>query len=609
MAGRRASVGGWVGALVMALCHGSDAATLVQSLAQRVGTAEVVVRGVATASLPHGEPDSTRAWTATRLQVSEVFKGVAAEGLWFERRGGMLGSRVQVFPDQPAIPVGADVLAFVGRDAEGRVVPLDGPHGIVRLDCLPSPDRDTLLAQVRACGSDGGADLSAASDSPVGPQALGFLLPAPSGAGSRFLAPDRGEPVPCLVDMELLPIGVSTSAALAAVQMALEAWQDASSAAFRIAGLADFGVSSADIATNDAAVRIQLHDKYNEIGGPDTLGVGGRWMSYDAGLLPDGGLGGRVGTNRFDRSDCGFVVIEHGKAAVQSVTGLAEVVCHELGHVLGIGHSSEDLEEEDETLRGALMFAYYHGAGRGATLGTWDRDGIAQAHPTNDTPPYGEWRGVDALTSSPQWTGDPDINRWEVRAYDRLGSGTSAWTILEATANYGTFSHVGNGTVAYAPTTLGSGDRLDPAGTAYYDRCHVVIDDGVNASPPVLLRVISLTYDISPRDKLSDPWQTTYGVGGATNDPDQDDFDNLSEWLNGTHPNSAGSRIVVSAFDGGALVFPSRAYDLYQVWGAASVDGAYEPLGNAVRPTTGVGTAQVDGATSDRLFLKLERIR
>ena len=48
----------------------------------------------------------------------------------------------------------------------------------------------------------------------------------------------------------------------------------------------------------------------------------------------------------------------------------------------------------------------------------------------------------------------------------------------------------------------------------------MTIDDGVNASPPILVRVISLSYDGSPRDRLPDPWQATYAVTGAANDSD-----------------------------------------------------------------------------------------
>jgi hypothetical protein len=594
----------------LAAGHRADAAMLPGSTAWRVDAAGAIVRGVATSTVPYWEKDAPRLWTATRIEVSETLKGNTADTLWFERRGGELPMRAQVFPDQPRISQGAELLVFVQRRADRRVTPLEGSLGVVVLDDLSEQARKALVAEIRALAADPGGDFSDAIVCPADLREKGVFIPGPTGVGSRFLACDRGEPIPCWIDTELLPTGVSTGAALTAVQMALDAWEAASTASFRIEGLANFGMSAADIVTNDAAVRIQLHDKYNEIGGPLTLGVGGRWASYDATLLPNGGLGARVGTNRFDRSDCGYVVIEHGKAAVQSVTGLAEVVCHELGHVLGLGHSSDDSEEEDEALREALMFALYHGDGRGAQLGLWDQAGILLVHPTNDTPPYSEWRAVDVLTSAPQWSGDPDLNRWEMRAYDRLGGGTPTWTLSNATANYGNVSHVTNGVVAYAPAVYGQGPRLDPAGTGYYDRCYVTVEDGTNASPPVLLRVIEITYDGAPRDRLPDPWQSTYGVNGADNDPDLDGFGNLSEWINGTLPNSASSKIVITGFDGGeALVFPARAYDLYQLWSSPTVDGDYARCGNAVRPTTGVGTARVDRATADRRFLRVERVQ
>ncbi len=62
----------------------------------------------------------------------------------------------------------------------------------------------------------------------------------------------------------------------------------------------------------------------------------------------------------------------------QDPTNIEELTTHELGHVLGLGHSPNPE---------SIMFAFAHFDGRGASLAQEDRDGIAFLYPDGTLPP------------------------------------------------------------------------------------------------------------------------------------------------------------------------------------------------------------------------------
>jgi hypothetical protein len=55
-------------------------------------------------------------------------------------------------------------------------------------------------------------------------------------------------------------------------------------------------------------------------------------------------------------------------------SNLAEVACHELGHAIGLAHSSDTT---------AMMYAVAHGHGRDATLGNDDKSGVLTIYPAS----------------------------------------------------------------------------------------------------------------------------------------------------------------------------------------------------------------------------------
>jgi hypothetical protein len=117
-----------------------------------------------------------------------------------------------------------------------------------------------------------------------------------------------------------------------------------------------------------------------------TLAIGGPWSSSDN----QGTFNGR----RYVRIQSADIVMNDGIAcSIQSSPNgsefMEEVYAHELGHTLGLGHSSENENETNSRLREALMFFQAHDDGRGARLNPDDVAGLQALYKKGTTPPPG----------------------------------------------------------------------------------------------------------------------------------------------------------------------------------------------------------------------------
>ncbi len=119
---------------------------------------------------------------------------------------------------------------------------------------------------------------------------------------------------------------------------------------------------------------------------PNKLGEGGP-ISFEANtLFPNGGLGGTVNTRPFNRTSVGWLIIAHEQDFFfnGSEANLAEVICHEVGHALGLAHSTTlvpPTSETDSVLLAAMMFNIATGSDRGAVLDTHDQNVILLGYP------------------------------------------------------------------------------------------------------------------------------------------------------------------------------------------------------------------------------------
>ncbi|MEP7012006.1 MAG: matrixin family metalloprotease [Acidobacteriota bacterium] len=232
----------------------------------------------------------------------------------------------------------------------------------------------TRWLEDRAAGRTRAADYLATA--PVGAleSNFTFLLPE-DGFAIRWFRFDTGLSVRWRVNQSG-QAGVPVSLALSSLGVAVGVWNDDSSSNI------NYGVDGTTSASNglgrsDDISTILFNDPSDQVQGSfdcDTGGViaaGGPFF-FDStreyrGVRYHEAVEADIVTN--DGTDCFF----NGDAKT-----VEEIFGHELGHTLGLGHSSE---------RQALMFANAHADGRGASLNPDDRAGIAVLYGDGSTPP------------------------------------------------------------------------------------------------------------------------------------------------------------------------------------------------------------------------------
>jgi len=319
--------------------------------------------------------------------------------------------------------------------------------------------------------------------------------------------------------------------------------------------------------------------------------------------------------NDFHKTVAGSVVLAHTNTFMQNITNFTEVLTHEIGHSIGLAHSSENPSEPNPVLKQAIMYYQAHGDGRGAALNSFDINASGQVNPRTNTPPYCYDRIIDVVTA-PSRTNLPGLNSAQVRGYD-LHTTNLSFATTDATANNGTFSRVDSNITFVANGWFSDSPRLDPAGTSFYDIIYARYSDGINASPYVRIRVVAF-YSDSYSEGLPDSWRTTYfgspdPFAGPKRHPgddyDGDGYTNLQEWLLGSNPANATSNLRITSFTTTNIQWQAKGYEVYELCAVTNLNSnVWSRVINPVVPTNSVGAAGAFTNGGPRQFFRVRKV-
>jgi hypothetical protein len=343
--------------------------------------------------------------TLVTVDVDTSYKGHLGRHVTLKQPGGILHGRIQWIAGSPRFGVGERQLLFLSarRDGTARTTALGmGQFALVphartgetmaerKLDAMVlgrRPVRRVPLARLlrtirRALAADRGHAVAPLVAEPQELFTPGIeretvdkftLMDSPP---ARWFEPDSATPVVYSVDPKG-DNGLGPDASMAAIDAALAAWTNVTGANIV---LQRGGSAPTSPLSCNGTTQIVFNDPYNEMPSPTgcsgILALGG----YCAGTQTTS-LNGQT----FYRITEGNITFNSGFSSCSfwNTTNLAEVATHEIGHTIGIGHSSES-DNAPPDLEDATMYYRAHFDGRGASVKADDMDALRFLYPGDD---------------------------------------------------------------------------------------------------------------------------------------------------------------------------------------------------------------------------------
>ena len=398
-------------AVLLAVCAAEAAATtfIPMPVEELASSSQAVVIG-SVRQLTGVRSSNGEIVTLVELAIDEVVKGWLPEPIiTLKEDGGTVGDQREVIFGTPSFQIDERVLLFLTLRPDGSwrtnhlslgKFHIDAGRAEVpraRQDIAPDAtvigtdgalegSLDGLVATVRKAGSATAPiemfarEPAEAVDPSLYRETTAQFQVGPTG---RFFEADEGTPVNFFIDQR----GDSTlglTASRAALDQAFAAWTNVASASVI---LNDAGLT-ADLSSPCPGPNVVLFDD-PEGAIPDPVNCHG--------VLAVTGIGGPCASSferkvfngtTFQRALRGKVTFANGwnGCDVWAPCNFAEIATHEIGHAIGLGHSSENPNETDPALREATMYYIAHFDGRCASLREDDFNGLSFLYPTAQPP-------------------------------------------------------------------------------------------------------------------------------------------------------------------------------------------------------------------------------
>jgi hypothetical protein len=347
--------------------------------------------------------------TLVTVHVDARYKGDVASEIVLKQPGGELEDRGLVIPGAPEFTRGERSLLFLsaGRDGAAQTTALGlgryrlGANASGELSAERSVSEPVLgggrVRRVKLARLLRTIRKAVATDPAPAPRAI-VAIPAEvadptlerttpeaytlmSNPSGRWHEADLGETVVYNVDPSGDP-ALGADATFAAIDGAFAAWTNVPGATIK---LARGGAATIAPLICDGESQIIFGDPFNEMPKPQScsgvLALGGYCTKGRGSSEQD-----VVNGVKFRRIAEGNITFNAGFGGCYfwNPTNLAEVATHEIGHTIGIGHSSESDDEPQPALKDATMYYRAHFDGRGAGIRSDDVAAVRFIYPGDD---------------------------------------------------------------------------------------------------------------------------------------------------------------------------------------------------------------------------------
>jgi putative Ig domain-containing protein/matrixin/Ig-like domain-containing protein len=376
--------------------------------------ARAVVRGTVLSSVCRADESDERMFTYTKLRVEEVFKGpVSEDEIVFKEEGGESGRLGERVSGTPTFKIGEHVIVSLDTWPDGSLRVYQMFLGKLSIERDPESGReivvpdtaDSDLAMLTAPGremfasfsrTDAGEYCAALRSSAVSlkrrsrkfaeryygsaplrqrPPEYASLVNSgdftvqstPLPVLTRWFEADSNTPVVFRINPDGAPVAGAVDAAAAAIQTWATIPPICSLKIVRGDGSACGGIEGAGyIAFNNCDGRFEADEPCARI-----IARGG--------IMWDRDFTTQVNGQTFRKALRGFVSVNpYSACSFGSDCDLREIITHELGHALGLGHSQ---------YADATMFAVVHQDGRCASITSDDARSLAYVYPLQDPGP------------------------------------------------------------------------------------------------------------------------------------------------------------------------------------------------------------------------------